>query len=47
LNISTVYASTGSGYLAASASAKAGVEVLTKSLAAEQNLSRISYWIKG
>jgi len=35
LNISTVYASTGSGYVAASASAKAGVEALTKSLAAE------------
>jgi len=35
LNISTVYASTGSGYVTASASAKSGIEALTKSLAAE------------
>jgi 2,4-dienoyl-CoA reductase len=35
LNISTIYADTGSGFVVPSASAKAGVENLTKSLAAE------------
>jgi len=35
LNISTIYATTGSAFVLPSASAKAGVEALTKSLAAE------------
>jgi len=35
LSISTTYASTGSGFVVASACAKAGVEAMIKSLAAE------------